>query len=167
MTEKTSLYHCISSWLRAIPTTECPQLPPSRPASAWTSLTLLPLPDVRRLLSQRAWDGEGPIKKHQQLTGKNQGCSHLFACSPQLQGNQLPPDLPTALSGHKGCWKRGHEPISPPTHSSITGSPHPYSLCLISDWHVGKLHTSPCPCGELKVITNSYCHSRRIFHSSA
>lgn len=91
--------------VRAIPIAECPWLPSSHPVSAWPSLTLLPLPAVRRLLSQRAWDGEGLIRKNQWLLEKNQGCSHLFSCSPvsvQLQGNGAEAAVPWLV--HVTLW---------------------------------------------------------------
>lgn len=105
--------------VRAIPIAECLWLPSSHPASACPSLTLLPLPAVRRLLSQRAWDGEGLIRKNQWLSEKNQGCSHLFACSLSLSNSkamgleQLPPDLPMSLSGHKAAGKGDMNPFHP------------------------------------------------------
>lgn len=119
--------HCkrISSWLRAIPAMECPRLPSSHPASAQTSLTLLPLPDVRRLLPRRAWDGEGLIRKHQQLLGKNQGCSHLHARSPfsvQLQGCPLTcprHSLGTKATG-KGDTNQFHPLHTPASRAALT-----------------------------------------------
>lgn len=132
-----SLNHCIWPWLRAIPTAECPRPPASHPASACTSLTLLPLPDVRRL-SQGAWDGEGLIRPAR----KNQGCSLIFACSPfsvQLQGNGAGAAAPWPTRStlwaqrllEKGAW----------THfTSYTvqhhGQPSPlFSLCQLRLTH--------------------------------